>query len=74
MDEEKIKAECIRRDEMADHFVHYITSDSRTYRLTTATIGWSSLNHGERFCMVKNRNVFDSKEECRAAIERALSR
>ncbi|MDU8351009.1 hypothetical protein RYA05_03760 [Pseudomonas syringae pv. actinidiae] len=74
MDEEKIKAECIRRDEMADHFVHYITSDSLTFRLTTATIAWSSLDHGERFCMVKNGNLFDSKNESIAAIGRALSR
>jgi hypothetical protein len=35
-------------------------------------MSWRSLIEGERYSMVKNRNIFDSKEECSAAIARAL--
>jgi hypothetical protein len=72
MNDEAIRAECIRRDGLDDHLVYTITVDSRTFKLVWSSMSWRSLIEGERYSMVKNRNIFDSKEECSAAIARAL--
>lgn len=74
MNDEEIKAECIRRDERDNHLVYMISTDARTFKLVYSSISWQSLNHGERYSMVKNRNIFDSAQECSAAIARALDR
>lgn len=74
MNDEVIKAECLRRDACDDHLVYSISVDSRTFKLVWSSISWQSLIHGERYCMVKNGNIFNSAEECQAAIARALNR
>lgn len=74
MKDEEIEAECLRRDACDDHLVYMISVDSRTFKLVWTSFSWQSLIHGERFSMVKNGNIFNSVEECQAAIARALDR
>jgi hypothetical protein len=73
MTDEQIKAECERRD--ADpSLIYFISLNTRTFALCVACVGWSMLSHGERWCTIKNRNIFDTPEEANSAIERALSK
>lgn len=73
MTEEQIKAECIRRDQ-SPALVYYLDLNRLTFSLRVNVIPWDSLIEGDRWCMVKSRNIFDSLDEARAAIERALSK
>jgi hypothetical protein len=72
MTDEQIEAECIRRDANPG-LIYFISLNTRTFALRVASAGWSSLNRGERWCMVKNRNIFNSAQEAQAAIDRALN-
>ncbi len=71
MTDQQIKTECTRRD-LNPGYVYYITSDKITYALRVTGTHWNHLDHGERWCIVKNRNLFDTREAAHAAIERAL--
>lgn len=65
---------CAERDmRMGANLIHYITCGHRTFKLHVATIPWSMLNEGERYCIIKNRNVFDTEDDANAAIEIAIS-
>jgi hypothetical protein len=73
MEHEQVVAECVRRDREGPGIVYRIQMNSHTFKLFVAGFFWSDLIEGERYCMVKNRNIFDTEEEARAAIERALN-
>jgi hypothetical protein len=72
MNDEEIRAECLRRDGLGNHLIYFISTDTRTFKLVYVGVHWLSMIEGERWCIVKNRNIFDSIEDCKAAIARAL--
>jgi hypothetical protein len=74
MTDAEIIAACTERDAREPHLVHYITCDTHTFKLVVAAISWASLNAGERYCMVKYGNLFESVEDAAAAIGRALTK
>lgn len=71
MTHDQIVAICTERDKKPDQVVFYLTAGS-TFRLTFIGITWGALAMNERYCMVKNRNIFDTITDATAAIARAI--
>lgn len=74
MTDAEIIAACTERDARGNHSVFYLTCGHHTFKLCVASIPWSMLNTGERYCIVKNGNLFDTEEDARAAVARALTK
>lgn len=63
---------CRDRDADVNALIFYISFDANTFKLCVTSQYWSGLNDGERYCIVKNGNLFDSFDACDRAIKRAL--
>jgi hypothetical protein len=73
MTDEDIKSECMRRDAMGNKIVYFIAgAGAMRLRLVVNSLYWQTLSMGERYSMVKYGNLFDSFEDAKAAIDRAL--
>lgn len=74
MTHDEIVADCLERDAINGLIVHFITSAHGTCKLIVQSVYWSSLSEAERYCMVQFGNIFDSTEDARTAIDRAMTK
>lgn len=72
--DDQVKELCMKRDEANVGIVYYIGMSRRTFALEWQSISWHALSEGEKWCMVKYGNIFDTLDDCTAAINRALNK